>query len=427
MKTNYIYRVMFFFIAAFSTQGYEFFSKSTQEGTGIPENYEVRDRLKEHMFSALEYVHQSSARIFLQKTATHRVLFETRNQNNSVYFLFLNEKNNDYPISGIGNYIIKRSLSNGEFSQIKIFIRADAGCFLRIRPFGERVTLDLYLYDVPLHSEIILPVNFLSLITAPFAKIEELSSNIINWSSLLYKGNGIEFLEMVNIVDEIRNQLPTLRDAEDGATDRNGKFVFIESGSLQDEKGGLNCSGFAKWVVDGFYKPLTNAYLDIDQLKRKPRTYRGNRWSNRYEDSRDPYFGLDWSRNLAIYLEEARTGQKIVNPEIFDVRDLDFVPYIEDVGYEIGDLQLILYFLAIKNPGDFYIGSVNRDYGTNPILRQHFHLVLLFPYFDSHDKFHVVTMERNLETDLESLVNRFNKNHVHLIGIHSRGLFDLSL
>lgn len=58
-------------------------------------------------------------------------------------------------------------------------------------------------------------------------------------------------MEPVNIIYEIRKVLPKLNDSPIGAIDADGKF-------LDKSNNGLNCSGFAKWIVDGFYTPLCN-------------------------------------------------------------------------------------------------------------------------------------------------------------------------
>jgi hypothetical protein len=60
-----------------------------------------------------------------------------------------------------------------------------------------------------------------------------------------------------------------------------------------------------------------------------------------------------------------------------------------------------------------------------PTLRQHHHVVLLFPYFDVGGGFHVAVMERNVETSLTSLVSRYGKEYVHLERIGSDGAFVL--
>jgi hypothetical protein len=224
------------------------------------------------------------------------------------------------------------------------------------------------------------------------------------------------------VLERIRLQLPFLPDLEDGALDETGRFVRIEDG-LEIKEGGLNCSGFAKWVTDGFYYPLTGRLLDPETLKYKHLGLRGHRWSDRYEEARDPYFGLDWSRNLAVSLANARAPHSAQDPEARDVRQALFLRYTEDVGYPVTDLELLLYLESRGNPGSVFIGSLNREYGTDPILRQHFHLVVLFPYFNRSGSFRIAVLERNRETGLPSLLERYAGEYIHLVRLDARGEF----
>jgi hypothetical protein len=215
-------------------------------------------------------------------------------------------------------------------------------------------------------------------------------------------------------IETIRRLLPGLPDQDDGALDEHSRYVFIESGDPQRGSVGLNCSGFAKWISDGFHYGLTGRYLAIDPLKEKHLDYRGNRWSLRFEDERDPYFGLDWSRNLAASLWRAQ-GFESLSPEEFDVRRVEYLAYREDVGYPMEDLKVLMFLEAAANPGHFYIGSLNREYGSEPVLRQHFHMIVLFPYFTSTGTLRIAVFDRNRETALESTIQRYSGAYIHLV------------
>ena len=154
---------------------------------------------------------------------------------------------------------------------------------------------------------------------------------------------------------------------------------------------------------------------------------RGGKWSARYEEELDPYFGLDWTRGLARSIAQARTGS-VPGDEELDVRDADHVPYVKDAGYSVPGLRTVLYFLARRNPGSMYLGSVNaasRETSQDgiPTLRQHHHVIVLLPYFDSRGAFRVVVMERNVETSLASLDRRYAEEYVHLVRLDSSGVF----
>lgn len=201
--------------------------------------------------------------------------------------------------------------------------------------------------------------------------------------------------------------------------DENGNLVLIESLVLQDQQPGFNCSGFAKWIVDGLSMGLYGTYLPIEPLKMKHLDLRGHRWSDPLEDARDPYFGLDWTRNLATTMLSAREGGRSVHPEEADVRSVPFVRYVEDIGYPVNRLAQIMYLLAVREPGNIYIASLNREFGSDPPLNQHVHVAVLFPYFDSKGRFFVDVMERNVETSLASLDRRYGRDSVHLVRVQA--------
>jgi hypothetical protein len=87
------------------------------------------------------------------------------------------------------------------------------------------------------------------------------------------------------------------------------------------------------------------------------------------------------------------------------------------VGFPVEYLSFILYNLAYHHPGKFYLASVNREFGDDPVLRQHIHVAVLFPYFDREGQFHAVVMERNGETGVSSLKKRYPRDFIHLVGV----------
>jgi hypothetical protein len=380
----------------------------------MPENDEARRNLQELFYAPIAALPAGQERFLQQQSTGTRVKFETRRQNGHLYYLFQNEEHSSFSIYGRGSYILKRELENGRFVQIKIFYRSDPGCFVRLFPEGNRTSMDVFLFDTEVARGVILPVEFADLLTQPFAKVIGLSESTVRWQRLLYRRAGpLDELAFTH-VEHIRRMLPALGDRDDGALDADSRYVFIESGDPQAAAGGLNCSGFAKWISDGFYYGLAGRYLAIEPLKEKHLDYRGNRWSLRFEDERDPYFGLDWSRNLAVSLWRAR-GYKSLSPEDFDVRRIEFLAYREDVGYPVEDLKVLMFLEAAANPGHFYIGSLNREYGSKPVLRQHFHMIVLFPYFTPTGALRVVVFDRNREVTLEGTADRYSGAYIHLV------------
>jgi hypothetical protein len=216
--------------------------------------------------------------------------------------------------------------------------------------------------------------------------------------------------------------LPGLRDVDDGAIESDGRFVFISSLREQPRPGGLNCSGFVKWVIDGFVYPLLGRNTSVAEAKRVDEGSRGSSLSQSLA-SLDPYFGLNWTRNLAGMLDQAqRPDHRRQGVGAFDVTSTESVPYIQDVGYPTDQLSLLMYRLAMDHPGEFYLGSVNDATGPGG-LRQHFHTLVLLPYFDGTGSFRVRVFERIRETDLGGLATRYPAAHVHLVRVRAEGVF----
>ena len=392
----------------------------------LPENWEARSLMRETIFAPIGDAARH-ARVIVNQTGGGQVSFQADAQSGALYLVFANEEGRSFPVAGAGTFIIKRSLKDGSFLHAKVFVQNDPGCFLRLYPRNDRTVMDVFLSGEPFLSQVVLPVAFERLLTAPLARIIDITGDSIDWSLVLAPASGPGDRRLSQMARAVRARLSRLRDMDDGAMDTDGRMVYIASGAPAGA-GGFNCSGFAKWIVDGFYAPLAGRNTDIAALKSRD-SMRGNRWSARYEEELDPYFGLDWTRGLARSIAQVRTGAVLPDPDL-DVRDAGHVAYTPEAGYPVPRLRALLYFLARERPGTIYLGSVNAasqeasQEGT-PTLRQHHHVIVLLPFFDASGDFRVVVLERNTETSLASLTRRYGKEYVHLVHLDSMGEFAL--
>ena len=210
-----------------------------------------------------------------------------------------------------------------------------------------------------------------------------------------------------------------LKDSSIGAIDADGRY-------LKNTNNGLNCSGFAKWIVDGFYTPLCKdyeqKYMSIQKLRKKHLTERGTPDILIYENSRDPYFGLDWTRNLAVELGKKR-GE---NPayKTYDVTDSSIVTYVMNCGYPIWKIEKVLIEQEELHPGRMYLGSINGYFGEEPKLWQHYHIAVFIPYYEN-DVLKIAVLERNKETSFSYLLERYSNTYCHLVAIPTEGEFEL--
>jgi hypothetical protein len=236
---------------------------------------------------------------------------------------------------------------------------------------------------------------------------------------------------------------------DDGAIDENGNYVFINTLLSQNSSApGLNCSGFAKWIVDGILKPVTGELLSIAPLKQAFGN-RGSSFTQPWEELRDPFFGLDWCRNLASKAGAVLRSPAFTALEEFEVRNWPFSQvifrdnsgssvrsypgFLPDAGFSIEGIHPLLYSLAIDEPGRIYLAAVNTEIGApttpdnlrgTPRLRQYFHIAVLVPYFNEQGNFQVTVFESAEETSFTFFKNRYPGHFVNLTRIPIEGTFN---
>ena len=379
------------------------------------ENVEVRSAMEESIRAPFYSLLTRQKEIHSQLLSPVAVEFELRKSESSFYLLFKNELEYKYPVWGRGNYIIKRDLRSGSFLQIKIFLQNDENSYIRLYPLDEsRTTLELTLYGQTLYDGIVLPVPLEDLAVTSFARVMFLTRDSIRWEKILTDASYPEWALTEALVKDLDRDLEYLGECEDGALSSDGRFIRIEDGEASGVEGGVNCSGFAKWLADGILLGRGKATLTVEELKQPTVMERGgNPWSSARPD-RDPWFGLDWCRNIATALRSAEPGGRVESPMDTDVRDVPFYTYRENLGYELEKLKTLLYLLAVRNPGAVYMGAVNSPFGEDPVLWQFHHVALFFPWFDRNGDFQLVVMETGERSSLENLNFRYPDSFVHL-------------
>ncbi|MDR1931463.1 MAG: hypothetical protein LBQ57_01445 [Spirochaetales bacterium] len=394
----------------------------------IRENVEIRELHADILSAPTNEVINLTRKVFTQRGQDNRVCVQVRKTQEAFYILFLNEEDGRFPVFSRGSWIIKRDLATGDFVQVKIFFHSDPGSFVRIFPdkggaVRGKSLMDLYLFNRRIQHDVPLGGSFVSLLTLPFAAIIETSRGTVNWRGLIPPVDASAYRNILTMTKTLRARLGRFANVDDGAMDSDGRMVFIATLEPQDagKPAGFNCSGFVKWIADGLYAPLTGKLLDIKELKTKHPEARGSFISRRYEDRRDPFFGLDWSRNIALAFARLSPGGQTAGIESSDVRGLPYWKYMEDIGYAAKDIPAILHYLALTEPGSIYIASVNREFGSDPVLRQHTHVAVLLPVIDAAGKFSCAVMDTTVESSLQRLTGR--GDFIHLVRIKARAEF----
>jgi hypothetical protein len=352
-----------------------------------------------------------------------------------------------------GSWVYVRRRDDGQPLRLRVFPRSDSRVYVQFRPLGEdRCLMDLVLYDAYLNQSLAVPVPFDRLLTMPVETIYAAAGEKFN--RRYFDPDPENYRDLRLFINRLRSRLPEISFRDDGAVDAEGRYVFIETLEAQDGEGGLNCSGFAKWVVDGILRPRSGRRLDIETLK-QPYGPRGSSFTSVWEDLRDPFFGLDWTRNLASQAWTALRSPSYAGLDDIEVRDLPFSQLIlrgqapqgpssgpavrnypgplENSGFGIEGLRPLLYTLAVDEPGRLYLAAVNTEMGPPttpdnlrgiPRMRQYFHIAVLVPYFDEYGGFQIAVFESAEETRFNRFLARYPGHQINLVRVPVEGPFD---
>lgn len=345
-----------------------------------------------------------------------------------------------------GTWVLYRRVSNGLPQEIRIYPLDNPSIWISLMPFADKIEtgrskLDLMVYGAPAISGAPVGIPFIRLYTAPLSDLVRMTESTVPW--LLVNPPYLAYADVQSAAEKIRDGLNSLVYLEDGAFNHEGRPVYINDGSPQDPArviaarsrgqnlenvvGGVNCSGFAKWVIDGIVRPVAGSSLFLEPLK-KPTDSPQTHFTEPFRESRDVFFALDWTRQLAsAVLSLSGRGTVLPHESGADVRVEPFSEeslYVPSVGYRAGILKAMMYSLACTEPGHLYLAAVSRERGY-PLLRQYHHVAVLLPYFTKDGKFTVALFESAVETAIEEFVSRNEDAYIHLVRVKipETGLF----
>jgi hypothetical protein len=367
-----------------------------------------------------------------------RIQVRTESGGEEFMIILAREWNGTYPGWAQGSWILTRRGDNGSPSRIRIFLRSDPNTYIQFRPFEEgKSQLDVVLYDAYVIRSLPVPFSLERLLVLPVEEV--LLSLGEKFPRRYFDPDPSWYQDVRSFMDALRERLPELSFRDDGAIDEKGRYVFINTLEPQGGRGGLNCSGFAKWVVDGILRPYTGNRLPVQPLK-EPFGERGSSFTEPYEKLRDPFFGLDWTRNLAAAAGAVLRSPAFARLEEIEVQNMPFSQvilrgrdgsalrsypgFLKNAGFGFEGLQPLLYTLAIDEPNRIYLASVNDEIGPAPRMRQHFHIAVLVPYFNEYGNFRIAVFESAEETSFTQFKNRYPGHYVNLVRIPVEPSFD---
>jgi hypothetical protein len=358
------------------------------------------------------------------------------------------ELTGSFPGWAQGSWTLTRRRDDGRPVRIRVFPQTDFNNYVQFRPFSkDKCVMDVVIYNAYLVNSLPLPVPFERLYVLPLEEILGLAQD--KFPRRYFEPQLDAYRDIRSFIAAVRDRIGELRYRDDGAMDENGRYVFIDDLTPQTGESGLNCSGFAKWVVDGILRPLTEERLSPGPLKERFGE-RGSGFTEPWDELRDPFFGLDWTRNLAATANRVLRSPAFGDLAEIEVRDAPFSAVIRrdkqgaalrpfpghlpDTGFSIEGIHPLLYTLAIDEPGRIYLASVNSELGAPvtadnqrglPRLRQHFHVAVLIPYFTSYGNFRVALFESAEETQFSAFKTRYPPDYyVNLVRIPVETSFD---
>lgn len=337
-----------------------------------------------------------------------------------------------------GKWVLYRRLLDGVSERVRIYPVSDPRVFIELRSDGDypergKTLLGMSVYGAWACRDIPLGIPFIRTFTSSFASIVSMTPLLVPWTFL--DGDSVRYREVISASVIVREGLKSLVYLEDGAFNEKGEPVMILDGSPQkpaellkalslgqnpkDVVGGVNCSGFAKWIIDGIVRPRAGSQLFINPLKTQtssPDTL----FTEPYRENRDLFFALDWTRHLASAVVTLNL-KKTTLPDFagIDVTDILLTGvhhYERNVGYRTEELLPILYYLAIRESGNMYLGAISRERGM-PLLRQYHHIAAFFPYFDETGQFQVDVYESVVQTPVDAFLVNNTGSYIHLVRV----------
>ena len=326
------------------------------------------------------------------------------------------ENDNEY-LTYPGSFLYKINKLKNKIIELKIFYQNDKNTFLHFFKVQEKIRLDIYHYGFSYQKNIPTSLTFDKLKTATFDKVLKSVLKPINWDFLLkIDENPFYNIRLDSFANTIKNQICGNSFRVDGAPDEYDRFVLIKNQQIQREGSvGFNHNGFVKAIADYIYKKRKNSNtgLMIEDLKVRHLDLRGQKLAKKFEYVRDPFFGLDWIRNIALQL----SGKDTTRADQYDVINIPKIAQLDMYGYHVQDIFFISYYLTKQNPGNIFFFSINQETGSKPVLKHFTHAGLLIPYF-KNKKLVIRIFTANKEINVYEFIRQYYKDNIFLVRVN---------
>ncbi|MBR7064481.1 MAG: hypothetical protein IKI31_04985 [Treponema sp.] len=337
-----------------------------------------------------------------------------------------------YDASSSGSWVLLRDKKTGNARSIRYYVAKDKNVYAQFVPSNNTTYADFVVYENYVSRHVPVGVPFERFFTASVKEVAAMTGSVLPWNyAFPFVGS---YDASINIVKQIRENLPNLIYAENAMYNEYGKAVYITSGEVRPthvtdaRKLSLSSAGFVKWVADGMCYPITKNYFKREPLIRPTVHYDEISYKGVLSTKHSISFTLDWTRNIASALLSIFTGRTHLYEESgVDMTEEPFtatvtsgsvknaVGYIKNVGYPSYSLNALMYAFASKYPGECYFAAVyETDRRVEPEVKIFNQCAVLFPYFDSAGVFRCVVFRNGAEYTLNEFVKSFASDFVHL-------------
>ncbi len=468
MKKNFLKLFVVSFVAAvLSLPAFASYTKY-----GIPDSAEVREEIVSTWFTApLSDVRQKEAEFYSDGLGEgFQVRAEDRDgavciivAPKTIYKMnyikgteTVSENRYRYSESGSGSWILYRDAKSGKPLKVRWYFNADSDVYLEIRNSANKVYADMIVYNSYLARSVPLGISFNKLYTMSFDKIQNITSRSLPWYEVnVVPGQYHPVLQMVNV---IRQLLPKMTIIDNVCYDQNEELWNIEDcvpykaptpqiqavvdNALARGNFVMSGAGFLKWIADGVVKPFTGRTTNPVDLVEQTVYYNELGKKGVKDQKWHLSFSLDWCRNLAVAILNARSTKHnyeytignidsigidvAVQPFVFSQKtgsESRATGYVKDTGYPVDEVKAILYVLAVTEPQYAYFGAIKQNVGNDASDTVFNACAAFFPYFDDSGKFDCIVFADGNEYGLDKYLEAKANSYIHLDRIKTSDYF----
>ena len=349
-----------------------------------------------------------------------------------------------------GSWMLYRNISSGKAEKVVILFTENPDVYLQIRPDGNKTVADLIVFGSYLSRSVPVAIQYDAIYTTSFQTLLNMTQRSMDWKAATSIPG--QYDEVKTMIGAIRSALPSMEYKEDVAYNEIGEPYYITKGipylpepedqalnywrlsepEAVDNNGKtlvVSAPGFVKWVIDGIITAQGGKGTRISDLIQPTVKFEPYSKAGVISQGWNLTLNLDWDRHLA---EKALTARSVKNKYTYitggvDVTDRFFVSeitsdsrvvsassYVPNVGYKVESLKPLLYVLANREPGWFFLGAIRHTSKTKVDEAVFDGNAVFFPYITDKGKFACSVFQNGTEISLEKFMENNAGASVHL-------------